>query len=151
MSDFPNHSMNSLRSNSISYFVPQIVFANPRLNIDSENPTYSTSSSIHCKKYYHSIGTQKTKERFCAGAEGEFHVYALEWTADYIRTYVDGKELFYFENDGKGDKQTWPFNTPFYVILNLAWGGDWGGAQGVDESVLPITMEVDYVRVFQKP
>ena len=41
MSDFPNHSMNSLRSNSISYFVAQIVFVNPRLNIDSENPTYS--------------------------------------------------------------------------------------------------------------
>ena len=41
MSDFPNHSMNSLRSNSISYFVAQIDFANPRLNIDSENPTYS--------------------------------------------------------------------------------------------------------------
>ena len=40
MSDFPNHSMNSLRSNSISYFVAQIVFVNPRLNIDSENPTY---------------------------------------------------------------------------------------------------------------
>ena len=40
-SDFPNHSMNSLRSDSISYFVAQIVFANPRLNIDSENPTYS--------------------------------------------------------------------------------------------------------------
>jgi len=114
------------------------------------HPNY-TSSSIHCKKYYHSIGTQKTKERYQAGAEGEFHVYALEWTADYIRTYVDGKELFYFENDGKGDKQTWPFNTPFYVILNLAWGGDWGGAQGVDESALPVSMEVDYVRVFQKP
>ena len=113
------------------------------------HPNY-TSSSIHCKKYYHSIGTQKTKERYCAGAEGEFHKYALEWTTDYIRTYVDDKELFYFENDGKGDKQTWPFNKPFYVILNLAWGGDWGGAQGVDESALPVTMEVDYVRVFQK-
>ena len=114
------------------------------------HPNY-TSSSIHCKKYYHSIGTQKTKERYCAGAEGEFHKYALEWTTDYIRTYVDDKELFYFENDGKGDKQTWPFNKPFYIILNLAWGGDWGGAQGVDESALPVTMEVDYVRVFQKP
>ena len=34
--------------------------------------------------------------------------------------------------------------------LNLAWGGDWGGMQGVDESALPVTMEVDYVRVFQK-
>ena len=41
MSDFPNHSMNSLRSNSISYFVPLIVYTNQRLNIDSENPTYS--------------------------------------------------------------------------------------------------------------
>ena len=40
-SDFPNHSMNSLRSDSISYFVAQIVFVNPRLNIASENPTYS--------------------------------------------------------------------------------------------------------------
>ena len=113
------------------------------------HPDY-TSSSIHCKKYYHSIGTQKTKERFCPGAEGAFHTYALEWTADYIRTYVDGEELFFYENDGKGDRQTWPFDASFYVILNLAWGGDWGGSQGIDEGALPVTMEVDYVRVFQK-
>ena len=45
---------------------------------------------------------------------------------------------------------SWPFNQPFYVILNLAWGGDWGGMKGVDESALPVQMEVDYVRVFQK-
>ena len=45
---------------------------------------------------------------------------------------------------------SWPFNKPFYVILNLAWGGDWGGMKGVDESALPVQMEVDYVRVFQK-
>ena len=44
----------------------------------------------------------------------------------------------------------WPFDKPFYIILNLAWGGDWGGYKGVDESALPVTMEVDYVRVFQK-
>ena len=44
----------------------------------------------------------------------------------------------------------WPFNAPFYLKLNLAWGGDWGGAQGVDESALPATYEIDYVRVFQK-
>ena len=41
LSDFPNHSMNSLRSNSISYFVAQIAFRNQRLNNDSENPTSS--------------------------------------------------------------------------------------------------------------
>ena len=64
--------------------------------------------------------------------------------------YVDGKMLLSFSNDRKGDARTWPFNKAFYVILNLAWGGDWGGAQGVDEGCLPATMEVDYVRVFQK-
>ena len=108
------------------------------------------SSSIHCKAYYHSIGTQKTKARYLQGAEGEFHVYALEWTEDYIKTYVDGEELFYFANDKTGNKNTWPFNAPFYLKLNLAWGGDWGGYKGVDESALPATYEIDYVRVFQK-
>ena len=67
-----------------------------------------------------------------------------------IQTYVDGNPLLHFDNDGNGNKNTWPFNKEFYVILNLAWGGDWGGAQGVDESALPVTMEVDYVRVFHK-
>lgn len=108
------------------------------------------SSSIHCKSFNHSIGTQKTKEVLVSTAQTEFHVYALEWTEDFIRTLIDGKELFYFENDKKGNKDSWPFNAPFYLKLNLAWGGDWGGAQGVDESVLPATYEIDYVRVFQK-
>ena len=113
------------------------------------HPNY-TSSSIHCNSYNHTKGTQKTSERLTPGAEGEFHVYALEWTENYIQTYVDGNPLLHFDNDGAGNKNTWPFNKEFYVILNLAWGGDWGGAQGVDESALPVTMEVDYVRVFKK-
>ncbi len=113
------------------------------------NPNY-VSSSIHCKAYYHSIGTQKTAERLVSTAQTEFHVYALEWTETSIKTYIDGKLLFTFDNDGKGNKNTWPFNAPFYLKLNLAWGGDWGGAQGVDESKLPATYEIDYVRVFQK-
>lgn len=113
------------------------------------NPNY-TSSSIHCDAYNHTKGTQKTAERLTQGAQDDFHLYRLEWTEDYIRTYVDGKMLLNFANDGKGNMTTWPFKRAFYVILNLAWGGDWGGAQGVDENCLPATMEVDYVRVFQK-
>lgn len=113
------------------------------------NPN-QVSSSIHCTSYNHTIGTQKTHEMNCSGAEGEFHIYTLEWTEDYIQTYVDGKKQLTFVNDKKNDDNTWPFHVAFYPILNLAWGGDWGGSQGVDESVLPVTMEVDYVRVFQK-
>ena len=109
-----------------------------------------TSSAVHCQAYYHSIGTQKSGEQFIQTAQTEFHIYALKWTEDYIECFVDGKSHFKFENDKKGDKKTWPFNVPFYLKLNLAWGGDWGGAQGVDENVLPATYEIDYIRVYQE-
>lgn len=109
-----------------------------------------TSSSIHCNAYNHVKGTQKTAKRDTAGAENEFHVYALEWTENYIKTYVDGNPLLEFKNDKAGNDNTWPFNKKFYIILNLAWGGDWGGMSGVDESALPCTMKVDYVRVYKK-
>lgn len=107
-------------------------------------------SSIHTQSYYHSIGTQKTATKEIENAEIEFHVYAVEWTADYIKGFVDGEEYFRFDNDGTGNKHTWPFDAPFYLKLNLAWGGDWGAAQGLDESALPATYEIDYVRVYQK-
>lgn len=113
------------------------------------HPEY-TSSSIHCEAYNHTINTQKTAERLTAGSQEDFHVYRLEWTEDYIRTFVDDTMLLNFPNDGKKNVSTWPFTRAFYPILNLAWGGSWGGAQGVDEKCLPATMEVDYVRVFQK-
>lgn len=107
------------------------------------------SSSLHADGHVHSNGTQVTKEVYCKGAEGEFHVYGMEWTADYFQFYVDGNKTLYYKNPGTGVRD-WPYDAPFYVILNLAWGGDWGGSQGVDESKLPVTMEVEYVRVFQK-
>ena len=112
------------------------------------HPDY-VSSSLHANAHVHSNGTQVTHEMYCKGAEGEFHTYAMEWTAQKITTYVDGKVQLSYDNRGLG-RDDWPYEYPFYIIFNLAWGGDWGGAQGVDEAALPATMEVDYVRVFQK-
>ena len=112
------------------------------------HPDY-VSSSLHANSHVHSNGTQVTHEMYCKGAEGEFHTYAIEWTAQYITTFVDGKQQLHYENRGLG-RDDWPYTDPFYIIFNLAWGGDWGGSQGVDENALPVTMEVDYVRVFQK-
>ena len=114
------------------------------------NPNY-VSSSLHTENYNHTKGTQKTHEMYCAGAEGSFHVYALEWTEDEIITYVDGKVQLRATRASMGsDHASWPFHYPFYPILNLAWGGDWGGYKGVDENALPVTMKIDYVRIFQK-
>lgn len=111
-------------------------------------PDY-VSSTLHAKGHYHVEKTQVNQELFCPGAEGEFHTYGVEWTPAYFQFYVDGKETLRYANPGTG-KRDWPYDAPFYLILNLAWGGDWGGYLGVDETALPLTMEVEYVRVFQK-
>ena len=109
------------------------------------------SSSIHTQDYNHTKNTQKTHAMTLADAEGAFHTYALLWTADEITTYVDGKVQLNVKKSvlGSGHNQ-WPFHYAFYPIFNLAWGGSWGGMNGVDEGALPCTMEVDYIRVFQK-
>jgi beta-glucanase (GH16 family) len=49
------------------------------------------------------------------------------------------------------DRGAWPFDAPFYIILNLAMGGDWAGAKGLDDAALPQRFEVDYVRVWEMP
>lgn len=115
------------------------------------NPNY-TSSSIHCQAYNHPKNTQKTKEKYTKGAEDEFHTYALEWTESYMQFYVDGSttNCLRFEKENGAGNDKWPFNKAFYITLNLAWGGDWGGMKGVDEAALPCTMQIDYIRVFQK-
>ncbi|MGM9704964.1 MAG: family 16 glycosylhydrolase [Prevotella sp.] len=107
------------------------------------------SSTIHCNKYNNGGTRTEHGEKYLATAESDFHVYACEWTPSYLRFFVDGESILTYRNDGTG-VDAWPFDKPFYIILNLAWGGDWGGYKGVDESALPVTMEVDYVRVFQK-
>jgi len=80
-------------------------------------------------------------------AQTEFHVYAVEWTADRIDFYVDSQNYFSFSND-YGGSATWPFDKPFYIILNLAVGGGWVGNPD-STTVFPAIMEVDWVRVYQ--
>jgi beta-glucanase (GH16 family) len=116
--------------------------------------------NIHTGTYsYFTGGSPRGASRDVSTAETDFHVYAMEWTPDYIRFYINGVIYrtgfldllqFSFDNDNRGNKNTWPFNVPFFLILNLAWGGDWGGTQGVDESKLPATYEIDYIRVYQR-
>jgi len=77
----------------------------------------------------------------------DWHVYSVEWTPTYIRWFVDGTK--YNEiNITNGTGSTEEFQRPFFLLLNLAVAGDWPG-QAVDESKLPATMYVDYVRVYQ--
>lgn len=78
----------------------------------------------------------------------DFHVFATEWEANEIRWYVDGNLYGTLKRDSFTDKR-WVFDHPFFIIMNVAVGGNWPGYPD-ETSVFPQTMTVDYVRVFQK-
>jgi beta-glucanase (GH16 family) len=82
-----------------------------------------------------------------ADAESTFHVYAIEWSEEKIDFYVDDQKYYTFTNNHE-DFKTWPFNQPFYLILNLAVGGGWVGEPD-NTTQFPAVMEIDYVRVYQ--
>jgi beta-glucanase (GH16 family) len=104
--------------------------------------------SIHTQSYNWPANTQKTATKLIATAVSDFHVYRMDWTPYAIRGYYDDQLIFTFVNEGKGSA-TWPFDKKFHLLLNLAVGGNWGGAQGMDDTIWPATMEVDYVRVYK--
>lgn len=104
--------------------------------------------SIHTSAYNHTRGTQKTANTLVSGATDDFHTYRVDWTPYAVRGFVDGTQYFEFVNENTGFT-TWPFNKNFFLILNIAVGGNWGGAQGVDNTIFPATMLVDYVRVYK--
>jgi beta-glucanase (GH16 family) len=78
----------------------------------------------------------------------EFHVFAVEWEPNALRFYVD-RDLYVSRS--RSDLRPgwkWVFDHPFFLLLNLAVGGDWPGNPDAT-SVFPQTMLVDYVRVYQ--
>jgi beta-glucanase (GH16 family) len=106
--------------------------------------------SVHTKAFNHQIGTHKTAQQNVATACGAYHLYQLHWTPQSIRMGIDGAEVFRFDKPSN-DRAEWPFDAPQYLILNVAVGGTWGGAKGIDDAALPSRMKVDYLRVWQAP
>ncbi|MDE6071534.1 MAG: glycoside hydrolase family 16 protein [Muribaculaceae bacterium] len=106
--------------------------------------------SLHAEGHYHANNTQVSASKHIDNMEGGWITYAMLWDNDNISMYADGKRILSYNNDHNG-YVNWPYDRPYYITLNLAWGGDWGGYKGVDESVLPVEYEIDYVRVYQLP
>ena len=101
-------------------------------------------STVHTAAAY-GIGTGDTVS--IADACQAFHNYQMHWTAEWVRFGVDGVVHFEYKNSRSG-RDRWPFDTPQFLILNIAIGGLHGGA--VDERVFPVAMEVEHVRVYQR-
>ncbi len=112
------------------------------------NPNWVVGT-VHTEAFNHTKGTQKSGTIETPTAEQEFHVYSIEWTADKIDFFLDEQLYFTFQKRD-GHYSTWPFDQKFYIIINLAIGGDWGGLKGIDDSIFPQQLQIDYVRVYQK-
>lgn len=108
-------------------------------HINTENTIYGT---IHWDNNGHaSYGGNTTT------TPTDYHVYAVEWDATSIRWYVDSVQ--YLTADiTNGINGTEEFQKPFFILLNMAVGGNWPG-QTIDDSKLPASMYIDYVRVYQ--
>ena len=105
-------------------------------------------ASVHTKKYNHIQRTHKTDSVWINNCSEQFNVYSVEWNALHLTVSVNNQVYFHFNNDLTGN-DAWPFNTPMHLLLNIAVGGFWGGLKGIDDTVFPKKMEVDYVRIFQ--
>lgn len=105
-------------------------------------------ATLHTKAYNWMDRTQKSGQIMVRDLSEDFHTYELEWTADKMDLFVDGQKFYSYANPHKTDKE-WPFDQPFFFILNVAVGGHWGGKQGIDETIWPQRMVVDYVRAYK--
>lgn len=109
------------------------------------NMIYGT---VHSEAYNHIRNTQRVDSVVIEKAEDKFNVYAIEWTSEQIRWYVNNQHYHTFDKQGDS-KDQWPFDHPFHLILNIAVGGNWGGKYGVDDSIWPQQFLIDYVRVYK--
>ena len=83
--------------------------------------------------------------------EEEFHNYGIVWTENKIDFYIDTpSNISHTYAPATKTDENWPFDQTAFFILNVAVGGDWGGAQGIDNAIFPQTMEIDYIRVYQE-
>lgn len=102
-------------------------------------------NTLHTQSSYgNSVNTKVTSY---PNIEDDFHVFALHWTPTAITFLLDNKEVYKYAPTIKND-ETWPFNKPFYLLLNMAVGGNFGGPVDA-ETQFPKEYIIDYVRVFE--
>ncbi|MFO7611027.1 MAG: glycoside hydrolase family 16 protein [Clostridia bacterium] len=108
--------------------------------------------SAHTLDFNHTKLTEITEYLHIDDVSGKFHKYSLEWLPDKLKFMVDDKVHLVYKRPKSMDSPQfgqWPFDRRFHLVLNVAVGGFWGGKNGIDDTIFPQQMTVDYVRVYQ--
>ena len=114
--------------------------------IDDATGNGINHGSCHTREFYFKQGNHISEVLDVEDMQNTFHVYAVEWTPEEVRLYVDGQH--YYTYDKHGTPEAWPFARPQNLILNLAMGGGMGGDIAPDAG--PQQVVVDYVRVLSR-
>ena len=80
--------------------------------------------------------------------DDDFHIYSMLWNEEALYLSFDGINLLTYIRPNDATPDSWPFDVPFHLILNLAIGGSWGGVKGVTDEAFPQRMLIDYVRYY---
>jgi beta-glucanase (GH16 family) len=104
--------------------------------------------TAHTAKYNHVLETQLTKIQSIREVDPEFHEFVLDWRPEVLTFYMDGQEVNRVEKSDPSF-EAWPFDERYYLILNLAIGGGFGGRKGVDSEIFPSRYEIKSVRIYQ--
>ena len=104
-------------------------------------------SSAYSKADNYWTGVQKTNYADVPNSATEFHTYTFEWLPELMEFYVDGKKTHTIIREPGSDWTKWPFDQEYYLIMNLAVGGGFGG--DIDDSVFPANIQIDYARVYR--
>ena len=105
--------------------------------------------SLHTSQFNHVQRTQRTHFEPIKGVTESFHEFAMDWAKDYIEFFIDGKLFQRWNRNDEGYDPSeigWPFDKPYYLIINMAIGGSWGGE--VDPSHYPAQFPIEYVRYY---
>lgn len=106
-------------------------------------------ASLHTSLYNHKTGTELTNSVRTPALTEKFHIYTLLWDEKKIIFYRDNEEIYSVDKISD-DPAEWPFDHEFYLLMTLRVGGDWAEKEGIDNSLFPAQMEVDWVRVYQQ-
>lgn len=112
-------------------------------------------STLHSRAFNHKLGTETSYSVDLDSAPFDFHKFEIIWEPGKIESYINDVKIGTFKytpgfNLQYASKDAFPFDQKFFLILNFAIGGDWGGQQGIDKSIFPSVFEIDYIRVYQK-
>jgi len=112
------------------------------------NRAGKVSNAIHTKAYNHKINTQIGKSIDLPTASSEFHDYELLWTPQKLEFSIDGVVNLTINKKETDTEDEWPFDQPYYLVINMAVGGWYGG--NIDDSTFPFHLEVDSIKYYQE-